>query len=261
MSYIRLIHWTDTEAEERAHRLRALGYEVASASFDRDALPALREDPPQAVVIDLSRLPSHGRDVAIGIRSHKSTRNVPLVFVGGQPEKVDRVKALLPDAHYTTWQDIGGELEDAIAHPPAEPEVPRSVMDAYAGTPLPKKLGIKSGSVVLLVNAPEGLEATLGELPKGAALREGGETPSDVTLWFTTSRAQLVQGISEMVERADRGGLWIIWPKKSSGVDSDLSQAAVREVAMAAGLVDFKVCSVDETWSGLRFAQKDARAK
>ena len=261
MSYIRLIHWNETDAEERAHQLRALGYEVASGSFDRDALHALREDPPQAVIIDLSRLPSHGRDVAIGIRSYKATRNVPLIFVEDAPKKVDRIRTLLPDAVYTTWDHIDDSLRGAIANPPAEPVVPRSVMDAYAGTPLPKKLGIKSGSVVLLVNAPEGLEATLGELPKGAALREGGETPSDVTLWFTTSRAQLVQGISEMVERADRGGLWIIWPKKSSGVDSDLSQAAVREVAMAAGLVDFKVCSVDETWSGLRFAQKDARAK
>ena len=134
-------------------------------------------------------------------------------------------------------------------------------MDAYAGTPLPKKLGIKSGSVVLLVNAPEGFEATLGELPKGATLREGSEAPSDVTLWFATSRAQLEQGISEVAERADQGGLWIIWPKKSSGVESDLSQAVVRRVALAAGLVDFKVCSVDETWSGLRFTQKDARAK
>ena len=173
MLYVRLIHWKETEAEERADRLRALGYEVASGSVDRDALRALRENPPEPVVIDLSRLPSHARDVAIGIRSYKGTRNVPLVFVYGQPEKVEKVKALLPDALYTTWRDIGGELEGAIAHPPAEPEVPRSVMDAYLGTPLPKKLGIKSGSVVSLVNTPEGFEATLGELPKGATTREG----------------------------------------------------------------------------------------
>ena len=213
------------------------------------------------MIIDLSRVPSQGRDVALGIRKYKATRHVPLVFVEGESRKVERIQALLPDAVYTTWDHIADALEEAIAHPPAEPVVPESVMDAYAGTPLPKKLGIKSGSVVSLVNAPEGFEATLGELPKGATMREGGETPSDVTLWFTTSRAQLEQGITEMAKRAAGGGLWIIWPKKSSGVDSDLSQAAVREVAMAAGLVDFKVCSVDETWSGLRFAQKDARAK
>ena len=213
------------------------------------------------MIIDLSRVPSQGRDVALGIRKYKATRHVPLVFVEGESRKVERIQALLPGAVYTTWDHIADALEEAIAHPPAEPVVPESVMDAYAGTPLPKKLGIKSGSVVSLVNAPEGFEATLGELPKGATMREGGETPSDVTLWFTTSRAQLEQGISEMAERADRGGLWIIWPKKSAGLESDLAQTVVRRVAMAAGLVDFKVCSVDETWSGLRFTQKDTWAK
>ncbi len=261
MSYVRLIHWNETEAEERARQLRALGYEVASASFDRDALHALKEDPPQAVVIDLTRAPSQGRDVAVGVRKGKATRNVPLIFVEGAPEKVDRFRTLLPDAVYTTWSNIGDSLKGAIANPPAKPVVPGSVMDAYAGAPLPKKLGIKSGSVVLLVNAPEGFEATLGELPNGAALREGGEAPADVTLWFTTSRAQLEHGITEMTKRAQRGSLWIFWPKKSSGVRSDISQTVVRQVAMAAGLVDFKVCSVDEIWSGLRFTQKRTRSK
>ena len=171
MSYIRLIHWNETDAEERAHQLRALGYEVASGSFDRDALHALREDPPQAVVIDLTRAPSQGRDVAVGIRKGKITRNVPLIFVEGAPEKVERIRTLLPDAVYTTWSNIDDSLKGAIANPPAKPVVPGSVMDAYAGTPLPKKLGIKSGSVIALVNAPEGFEATLGELPKGATTR------------------------------------------------------------------------------------------
>ena len=64
-----------------------------------------------------------------------------------------------------------------------------------------------------------------------------------------------------MTERAEKAGLWIIWPKKSSGVESDLSQTVVREVAMATGLVDFKVCSVDKTWSGLRFTRKKTPAR
>jgi CheY-like chemotaxis protein len=256
MSHVRLIHWNETEAEDRASQLRDLGYEVVSGPFDRDALRVLKESPPPAVVIDLTRAPSQGRDVAVGIRKGKVTRNVPLIFVEGASEKVERIRTLLPDAVYTTWGSVENALKDAIANPPVEPVAPGSVMDAYAGTLLPKKLGIKSGSVVLLVNAPEGFEATLGQLPKGATLLMDEKKPSDVTLWFTTSRAQLEQGVHEMVERADRGGLWIIWPKKSSGMVSDLSQTVVRRVAVAASLVDFKVCSVDETWSGLRFSKK-----
>jgi hypothetical protein len=229
---------------------------MVSGPFDRDALRVLKESPPLAVVIDLTRAPSQGRDVAVGIRKGMATRNVPLIFVEGASEKVERIRTLLPDAVYTEWGSIENALKEAIANPPVKPVVPGSVMDAYVGTPLPKKLGIKSGSVVLLVNAPEGFEATLGELPEGATLLVSEKKPSDVTLWFTTSSAQLKKGIEKMVERADRGGLWILWPKKSSGVQSDLSQTVVRRVAMAAGLVDFKVCSVDQTWSGLRFSRK-----
>jgi len=260
VGYIRLIHWNADDAEQRAEQLRSAGYEAVSAPFDSAALQALRTEPPDAVLIDLSRAPSQGRDVSLGIRKYKATRRVPLVFVEGEPEKVERIQALLPDAVYTTWENIADVLEEAIAHPPAEPVVPESVMDAYAGTPLPRKLGIKPGSVVCLLGAPRGFESNLGDLPPGATLHRRNQEDTDLTLWFTTSRAQLEMGVSAMLERAEKGGLWIIWPKKSSGVESDLSQTVVRQVAMATGLVDFKVCSVDKTWSGLRFTRKKTPA-
>jgi hypothetical protein len=256
MSYVRLIHWKAEEAEQRAEGLRSAGYEVLSTPFDGEALRALRERPPSAVVIDLSRVPSHGRDIALSLRKYKSTRYVPLIFVEGAPEKVRRIKELLPDAIYTTWTRIAASLEEAIANPPAEPVVPRSVMDAYAGTPLPKKLGIKPGSSVSLVGPPGGFVEVLGDLPDGVELHTGLQSIPDLTLWFTRSHGDLETRIQSMASLAEQGGLWIIWPKKSSGVQSDLSQSVVREVAMAAGLVDFKVCSVDETWSGLRFTAK-----
>jgi hypothetical protein len=192
------------------------------------------------------------------MRTYKATRHVPLVFVGGAPKKVAPIKELLPDAVYTTWDEIDDALERAIAHPPADPVVLDSVFAAYAGTPLPKKLGIKAGSVVALAGAPEGFEATLGELPQGAVVRRGVSGQPDVTLWFATSREELEREILRMGAYAAGGGLWIIWPKKASGVESDLSQTIVREVGLASGLVDFKVCAVDETWSGLRFTQRKA---
>jgi len=210
------------------------------------------------VVIDLSRSPSQGRDLAVNMRMYKATRHVPLVLVGGGQKTVARLQELLPDAVYTTWDVIGDALAGAIARPPADPVVPDSVFAAYAGTPLPKKLGIKADSVVALVGAPEGFEATLGELPQGAVVRRGASGEADVTLWFTTSREELEREIMRMCAFAAGGGLWIIWPKKASGVESDLSQTVVREVGLASGLVDFKVCAVDATWSGLRFTQRKA---
>lgn len=257
---IRLIHWNAAEAEERARRLPAGTFAVDYDQLDPAGLRRLWQDPPDAVVVDLSRLPSHGRDVAVGLRSHKDTRRVPLVFAGGDPRKVAGVRELLPDAVYTSWDQIVAALHEAIASPPTDPVVPASTMAGYGGTPLPKKLGIKEGSLVGLVGAPDGFETTLGDLPQGAVIVRlpagtGGslDPRPDVTLWFTTRRADLESRIAEMCSRAEKGGLWIIWPKKASGVVSDVSQAVVRQTGLAAGLVDSKVCAVDATWSGLRF--------
>lgn len=261
MHRVHLIHWNAAEAEERADRLRTAGYEVDHEALEGPGLRKLREDPPSAVVIDLGRLPSQGRDLAVAIRKYKATRYVPLVFVDGDPEKVARIKQLLPDAVYTTWSQIRTSLKSAIAHPPAEPVVPGSTMAGYAGAPLPKKLGIKANSEVALVGAPEGFEETLGELPEGVALLGEASSQPDVTLWFTRSRSDLERDIERMSAFAEGGGLWIVWPKKSCGLESDLSQNIVRELGLAAGLVDFKVCAIDETWSGLRFTRRKDKSK
>jgi hypothetical protein len=260
MHRVRLLHWNEEEARERAQPLCDLGYEVEHGALDRASLRRLRAEPPDAMVIDLNRLPSQGRDVALGIRTYKATRHVPLVFVGGVPEKVARVRDLLPDAVYTTWREIDAALAEAIAHPPPDPVVPESLMAGYAGTPLPKKLGVKAGSTVALVDAPAGFEGTLGELPAGVRVHRATDESGDVTLWFVRSAAGLECGLQRMIPAAASGALWIVWPKKASGVASDLSQAVVRAAGLAAGLVDYKVCSVDATWSGLCFTQrKDKR--
>src|SRR5438093_4754768 len=145
---VRLIHWNSVEAEAGAERLGAAGYHVVAGALDAQTLRALREAPPAAVVIDLSRRPSVGRDLALAIRQYKATRHVPLVLVEGEAEQIARIRRLLPDAAYTTWSRIRSTVKQAIAHPPAEPVVPSSSLAAYSGVPLPKKLGIKPDSVV-----------------------------------------------------------------------------------------------------------------
>ncbi len=256
MHRIRLIHWNEDEAQERAGWIKAWGYEVESEPFGRAVLEAMRRDPPGAVVIDLGRIPSQGRDIALGLRTYKGTRHVPLVFVEGQPDKVARVRELLPDAAYASWDTAEQALARAVAHPPTDPVVPASTMAGYSGAPLPKKLGIKEGSRVALAGAPEGFEATLGDLPEGATTQRYLDDGPDVTLWFNRSRRELEEGLSAMIPHAAGGGLWILWPKKASGVRSDLSQTVVRRAGLDAGLVDFKVASIDATWSGLRFTQR-----
>jgi hypothetical protein len=126
----------------------------------------------------------------------------------------------------------------------------------YSGTPLPKKLGIREDSVVALLAAPRGFRKTLGALPAGARLRTHADARCTLTLWFIRSRAEITRGLGKAVVLAAQGTVWILWPKQASGVATDLKEGIVREVGLSAGLVDYKVCAVDSTWSGLAFARR-----
>ncbi len=257
---VRLVHWNAGESRDRAVTLRAAGYIVNHAQVTPETLRELRRNPPDAVLIDLSRIPSHGRDVALGIRGSNTTRHIPIVFVGGDAKKVAGIKKLLPDAEYTTWRRIRSSLKHAITHPPVEPAVPASNLAGYSGTPLVKKLGIKAGYRISLVGSPADIEKTLGAMPEGVTLRRR-LCSADLIIWFTKSRAELDRRIAAMATKVGDGGMWIAWPKQASGVSTDLTQNDVRRIGLANGLVDYKICAIDATWSGLKFARRKAERR
>jgi hypothetical protein len=127
-------------------------------------------------------------------------------------------------------------------------------MAGYSETPLAKKLGIKERSRIGLVNEPRSFREALGELPGGVSFLGDSAKNIDLILFFVKSESELTKRFSRLASRlAPAGMLWIAWPKKASGVASDLSDGVVREIGLAAGLVDTKVCAIDEAWSGLRF--------
>lgn len=138
-------------------------------------------------------------------------------------------------------------------------------MPGYSGTPLPQKLGMMAGTRVGLSKAPPAFAATLGPLPTGAVLedaaaRSGGRF--DVMVAFVVTAAELPALFARLGRRLHpAGGLWIAWPKKkptrnAPSVPTDVTENVVREVGLAAGLVDNKVCAIDDTWSGLRFVMR-----
>ncbi|MGE0818452.1 MAG: DUF3052 domain-containing protein [Candidatus Nanopelagicales bacterium] len=129
----------------------------------------------------------------------------------------------------------------------------------YSGTPLPRKLGIKPGSRVLLDGAPDGFEAThLRPLPPEVEVhRRAGKAAYDVVLAFRTDARTLVMHLERDIARTTTPGrLWIAWPKRTSGVATDLTGDVVRAEGLAAGVVDVKVCAIDATWSGLAFVRR-----
>ncbi|MFC2172298.1 hypothetical protein ACFLU6_06660 [Acidobacteriota bacterium] len=261
MHRIQIIHWKPEELKGKIEPLRAEGYELAHKDFSWNVLRKLRDHPPSAVIIDLSRLPMQGRDVAVALRHYKTTRHVPIVFVEGLPEKIEKVKKQLPDAVYSTWPRAQSALKLAIAHSPKDPVVPPSLMGGYSGTPLIKKLGITEGATVVIVNGPKGFEKTLDGLPDDVTIRRQARGKPDLVLWFVRTRKDLEVRIDRMAAFLGEGALWIIWPKKTSRLASDLTQADVRKIGLASGLVDFKICAVDETWSGLKFTERKRKKK
>jgi hypothetical protein len=128
-------------------------------------------------------------------------------------------------------------------------------MAGYSGTPLARKLGIKEGARLVLAGAPEAFrESALTDLPAGVEVGAPAHRVVDVALLFVTSAADLQVRFPEARGwMVPAGGLWIAWPKRASGVPTDLNENLIREIGLAAGMVDNKVCAIDDTWSGLRF--------
>jgi hypothetical protein len=123
----------------------------------------------------------------------------------------------------------------------------------YLGTPLPRKLGIREGSVVAFVGAPAEFARALGALPPSTLVKRRAVGPLDVIVAFFTRRAALERRLDTLGRAIHPdGGLWVGWPKRSSGVATDITEDVLREVALPRGLVDNKVCAIDDTWSGLR---------
>lgn len=124
---------------------------------------------------------------------------------------------------------------------------------SYSGTPLPLKLGVVPGKRVAVMAAPGGFANEIGGAPFSTRLRGS----FDVVIQFASSRATLERRLGPLVAALEpRGRLWLAWPKRSSGVRCDLDESTVRELGLATGLVDNKVCAIDETWSGLRFVRR-----
>jgi len=213
MASVRLIHWNEDEGLERQKQLEALGYDAAFDFGDGPAvIRVLRASTPDAVVIDLSRMPSHGREVGRVLRMAKSSRHWPLVFVDGEPEKVAPTRALLPDATYTSWGRIKTALPRAIARPPASPVVPADVMSAK---PAVQKLGVKPGFKVCLLGSPKGFADTLKPKPARVSFTARADRTCDLFLCFIRSARELQAQIALLREVVDRQTVWLAWPKKS----------------------------------------------
>jgi CheY-like chemotaxis protein len=255
MHRVRIIHWRPAEAASLIDSVRAAGFhpeydgEMNGPAISR----AIRARLPDAVLIDLSRLPSHGREIGIWLRGIKATRHIPLVFVNGEGEKLERVRKDLPDAAYATPADLKDVLRASCRGVAHDPLVPPQMMERYKEKPAAQKLGIVADSSVAVMNAPRDYAHALGELPENVDFFEDPRAVHSVTLWFVPDLETLLAALPRMRAIAAKTKLWIVWRK---GKEGRISQNAIRETAIEGGLVDYKICSLDTQWSGILFARK-----
>ncbi len=254
MAHLRLLHWRAAEAEGLLHKLGKAGHSVDyHEEFSTGLMRQWRKTPPDAFVIDLSRLPSQGKEIAIAIRQSPSTRQTPIVFCQGDEQKVATLRALMPDAVFSGAAELVKSVAAALKDQPTQAKVPAAMMDRYGGRTIAQKLGLKEGSKLACIDPPPHIEGALGELPAAVEFVEGD---ADVTLCFLHDPDSLRQVFSQMRDRADTTKLWMLWHKKTSSGHRGITEPAVRETGLCLGLVDYKICSVDKNWSAMLFARK-----
>ncbi len=259
MTRIQIITSDEDTKESCTAKLSEAGYSIKAGPMTEALRKKLVKDPPKAIIIDLNRAPATGRDLGLYLRVQKATRQCLLIYLGGTAAKVAGIRALLPDAIFTDADDLIGALEAGLAHPPAEPHVPDSVFAGYAGRPLSAKLGIKAGMQIALVDAPDGALNAIEPLPEEVEVSHSLQKQPDIALWFTRSEEDLRHRLPDTLKRVSDGKLWVLWPKQGSGVEGDLTQPVVRKHGLDAGWVDFKVCSFDDTWTGLCFTARKSQ--
>ena len=250
---VRLFHWKAAEAKPLIQQLRDDGYTVdyAGDSVLQSPYRSLRESPPHAIVIDLTRLPARGRHLAAGIRSDRTIRSIPIVFVDGNPEKVEGIRAGLPDAIFTSRAKLGPALKRA--KPLASPASP-----PFSNRTTAEKLGIREDMRVAVVDPPTGYAKAIGTLPAGAWFEEDSADALPVTLWYVRDPQEYLARLPRMRELAGKSRLWVMYPKRQPGekTAAEVGLFFLRDAAMEVGLVHRKTCSVDKTWSGMLLVRR-----
>ncbi len=261
---VRLICWKAADAATRAAELQHAGYRVVAAPPEASGgmIRAFRELSPDAVVIDLDRLPSHGRELGLGLRASKSTCHIPVIFAGGAPLKVEAIRTALPDAIYTAWGDGTAEAIERAMRLPAPPRLTSRELPKHT-TPgsLERKLDIKPQTRFVIVHATRSEAPWLGELltsiPAGAVRQPRIDPTTMLVLYPVKTRHELMHAVQQARAALPlKASFWIVHPKQTSTLAADFNQDDVREAGLTHGFVDYKVCAVDKDWSALKFARR-----
>ncbi len=269
MPVIKLLSW-HADVAAKAASLKSKGMEIDAAPLVRTSavIGELARLGPAMLVLDLDRLPSTSREIALMLRASKSARNIPVLFAGtlpsegGLPEKYARLKSELPDIPYTEWKHAKREMLWLLEQPRTAPYIVPPLR-VYTSS-LAQKLGILPAASktspkprqIAIVGEPEGFVELLGNLPATVTFASRINARTHLALCFVRSSEDLAAAIEMLTLRLPgKTSAWIVYPKRISKKRRDFNENDVRHSALAAGLVDYKICSINADWSGLKFAR------
>lgn len=259
MANIFYLHWHAVEASEHVRALKAAGHRVRCHSSVGETAN-FGPTPSDAFVISLDRLPSHGRAVAAGLWEAKHRRVIPVIFVGGQPDKIAAARKMFPAATYCRRDellDVLKHVEAGMVTVPVEATLKRPSNSGYSGKPLPQKLGLAAGQRVAFLHVPGDWNDLIGLLPADVTQFAKPVKDLDLAVLFVTERRVLAREFPKLTtQMAAKGMIWVSWPKKSAKVKTDLDENIVREIGLEEYWVDVKVCAISEIWSGLKFLRR-----
>jgi len=274
MRVIRLLSW-DEEIAAKAASLEAKGIVVDAAPLARTSgvVGEMARLDPAILVFDLDRLSSNSREIALMLRASKSARHIPILLAGnepaqdGLPDKYARLKSELPDLPYATWPNAKEAMLKLLNEPRIAPHIvpkPR----VYTAS-LAQKLGILPGKErtatkarrIALIGEPEGFVELLGDLPETVRFTSKLSPAVHLALYFIRSLADLAATLDLLTTRLPlTASVWIVYPKRASRVYRDFNENDVREGGLSAGLVDYKICSIDADWSAMKFAHRKSKS-
>ena len=272
MRTVKLLSWHEDFAS-KAKALTGKGSIVDASPLERTsrAVSVMAHMNPAAIVLDMDRLPSNCRAVALMLRSSRSARHIPILCAGvlppdgdeGLPAKYSRLKSELPDIPYAAWPNAAKVLASLLDRPATKPPVVPPLRE-YT-TSLAQKLGIVSASAkakdqprsVAIVAAPDGFIDSLGELPQTLNVVPKIGQRISLAICFIRSLGELAATLEILTYKLPEGAsAWIAYPKRGRGRAGEFNENHIRNIGLAAGFVDYKICSIDDAWSGIKFARR-----
>lgn len=242
-----LLHWKASEIEDLARRLQGIDV-LPYAPVSGEGMKGFAPYPvPDALVVSLDRMPSHGHAVAWHYHSRKATRHVQIVFVGGAPDKAAKVREAMPFAIFCSWEAVAGCVRNTVANPGGVPlATPKPVP---SNRPMHAKLGLKPGMRIALIGAPAELHRLVPDLDFEIEIVEAPDSRTEAAFWFVRSPAEVNDGMAWIAPRlGPKLRLWVFYRKGKGVTWQGLSESAVPY-----GLAQFKILSLNAEWTGTGF--------